>query len=157
MAKYTLTIETNDPVELADITAAIAEEQAVDRFSPEGGGHSIPITIEEPKNETPKARRGRPAKASASAVEEVGETVDPVVATSGESIPLTTASHSEPATNEAVSAQDCKDILLKCMDQGISPNALQGMMNEKFGVGSIMKIDPAKYPALKAELQGLLK
>ena len=167
MAKYTLTIETNDPVELADITAAIAEEQgAVDELPPTAAAHR---NMEQARQqvaaaevaEAPKPRRGRPAKATepASDAARTEETAVPAEETPSASSPSTTASPSEPAkTAEGdVTAQDCKLALNGAMDRDVPPNRIQAAMLEKFGAGSIMKIEPARYGELKVFLEGLQK
>lgn len=174
MAKYTLTIETNDPIELADITAAIAEEQTSP--SDEKLVHSVlervtvppgDFDIERLEPNPPKARRGRAATkaTSASAVETIGGAQVPAGETPGESTPSTIASPSEveqlaadvAKAHEPVTAQDCKLALNAAMDRDVPPVVIQQKMIEKFGAGSVMKIAEEQYPALKAFLEGLTK
>jgi hypothetical protein len=152
VAKYTLTIETNDPIELADITAAIAEEQMPgDELPPSAQVHH---QMEAP-SETPKPR-GRPKKADAPAAEQTAEPEAPVSEKPSEASPSTTASPSNQPVGD-VTAQDCKLALNAAMDRDVPPAAIQAALIEHFGAGSIMKIDASRYGELKTFLEGLKK
>lgn len=161
MAKFTLTIETDDPIELADITAAIAEEQSATApadlpviLHPEAQAVNKHNGVEQ----APAKPKGRPPKAAASVAAATEATSDLVDETPGESSLSTTVSPSDSAAdNNAVTAQDCKLALTAAMDRDVPPNKIQAALVEKFGAGSVMKIDPSRYAELKAYLESLQK
>ena len=79
MAKFTLTIETDDAIELADLVSAIADSGA-------SGDEAA-----RPTPSADKPKRGRPSKASASVVEQTGA-AESVVEKPAQPSPSTTAS-----------------------------------------------------------------
>jgi hypothetical protein len=80
VAKFTLTIETDDAYELANLTAALADEAG-----------EVAAPADRPTPAADKPKRGRPSKASASAVEQTGVVESPVEKPAQPS-PSTTAS-----------------------------------------------------------------
>lgn len=169
MAKFTLTIETNDAAELADITAAIADEQAAAHTQEQTSISDNPEPKADVARPTPP-KRGRPAKTTAAKDAAPTEEV-PAEEQASASTPSTTVSHFDMAAAaaekdvakidvegaglEPISAADCKLALNAAMDRKHDPASIQKALLEKFGGGSISRIDEARYGDVKAYLDSL--
>lgn len=134
MAKFTLSIETEEAQELRDIVNKIAgdapkvEEPAAEKPKPQPA----------PKAEKPKPQPAPKAEAPAPAPQpeaKVEEAPAPAPAPVQEAAPVAT---------ETVTYEQIKQALITLMDKK-SASVVQSLLKEKFGVPAISQLDKSRY------------
>jgi hypothetical protein len=153
MAKFTLTIETDDAGELAELAAAMADlSSPYEREeTPKAEPLNRPMETEPGEDKPRRTRRTKAemeADARASSVR--GAEPVPEKSTPSPSAPATSGSlqAATPPSTETVTAEMVKQQLNAAMDNNLSPAKAQEIMISQFGAGSVGKIDPARYPEL---------
>jgi hypothetical protein len=161
MAKFTLTIETDDAGELAELAAAMADlsspYEREETSKAETLSDDAPRVMNVPKPRTRRTKAEMEADARASSVR--GAEPAPEKSTPSPSAPATSGSPqaATPPSTETVTAEMVKQQLNAAMDNNLSPAKAQEIMISQFGAGSVGKIDPARYPELLELFKSLSK
>ena len=163
MAKFTLTIETDDAGELAELAAAMADLSSPYEREDTPKAEHVPNRPMETEPREDKPRRTRRTKAEmeadARASSARGAEPAPEKSTPSPSAPATSGSlqAATPPSTETVTAEMVKQQLNAAMDNNLSPARAQEIMISQFGAGSVGKIDPARYPELLELFKSLSK
>jgi hypothetical protein len=155
VAKFTLTIETDDAYELANLTAALADEAG-----------EVAAPADRPTPSADKPKRGRPSKASASAVEQTGVVESPVEKLAQPS-PSTTASPFDLNVKQGAAVEAIKDPGAAKLTLADAKSALNDLISatdtgralevmKAMGFERISACPEDKYGAFVAKVQEIL-
>jgi hypothetical protein len=161
MAKFTLSIETEEAVELRDIVSriaggAVASAPAAVEPTPTIVVVEAPAPTEKPKA-APKAEKAKakeaPLASSSSAAQAASSQATDIAPASNTAV-ATATTVGEKTSQDApadVSYDAVKQALITLMDKK-SASVVQGMLKDKFGVVAISQLDKAKYGEALAAL-----